>query len=355
MGAWVTGRSMPLRSRTDEELAFGVGSYEWLFLALFFALGGLLMIASGVLGLGVGAGFSGPVGAAVMGGIGVLVPLSIAVLYARREQRRGLDRLEEDVVDRLASLEEQAGELVGLLSGHSRALSRFHERALSSHGFQEEAQDRMEASHERQEARLLALEGRLDGARMEEVHERLSALMARQEALFAFVSEGEGSALGGAVAPAVPPSHGQGAKPSKKPASGPVSTYPVEEVPGVGVDDAKALAKNGVRVTDTLVYADPAVLSRGSGIERGRVEGWMRTAEMMTMVEAVDPAVAKALVGSGVGSLEALAGLEVDELVDALQGHALGASPRSLARRCEAIVEEARCFREEPIPEQASA
>lgn len=345
---------MPSRSRIDEELEVGLGSYEWLFLAMFFALGGVLLIASGVLGLGLGSVFLDPVGAALLGGVAVLVPVSIVLLYATREQRRGLDRLEGDVVDRLASLEEQAGELVASLSGHSRALSRFHERALSSHAFQEEAQDRMEASHERQEARLLALEQRLDEARMEDVHERLSALLARQEALFALVSEGEGSASSEGPAPAWSPSPGGEGEPSMQPASGPVSTYPVEEVPGVGVDDARALARNGVRVTDTLVYADPAVLSKGSGIERGRLEGFMRTAEMMSIVEAVDPEVAKALVGRGVGNLEALAGLEVDELVDALEGCAV-ASGRSLARRCEAILEEARCFREEPISEQASA
>lgn len=346
---------MPSRSRIDEELDFEAGSYEWLFLAMFFALGGVFLIASGVLGLGLGTVFLDPVGAALVGGVVVLVPVSIAFVYARREQRRSLDRLEGDVAARLASLEEQAGELVALLSGHSRVLSRFHERALSSHAFQEEAQDRMEASHERQEARLMALERRLDEARIEDVHERLSALLARQEALFALVSEGEGSPSGEEPAPAWSPSPGGDGEPSMQPASEPVSTYPVEEVPGVGVDDARALARNGVHVTDTLVYADPSVLSKSSGIERERLEGWMRTAEMMSMVEPVDPEVAKAMVERGIGSLEALARLEVDELVDALEGSAVQASGRSLARRCEAILEEARCFREEPISEQASA
>lgn len=350
---WVTRRSMTSRSSMDEEPSDGAEPYELLFLAMFFGLAGVLLVASGAFGLsGLSVVFSHPGVAALAGGVAVLLPVSFVLLYARREHRKSLDRVERAVVERLGSVEAEAAEAVSVLSGHARALSRFHERVLSSHALQEDAQDRLEASHERQEALLLALEQRFEEARLGDADERLNGLLARQEACLARVLELQRSH---GESPRRGPPQRSPSGPSGRPSVKPVSSYPVDAVPGVKADDADALSRRGVRITDTLLYADLAELSRGSGIEKERLQAWRRVAEMMVMVDAIEPAIAEELVERGVDNLGMLVELELDELVEILEGVHPALSDRSLARRGETILEEAKGLHGSGLAEQPAA
>ncbi len=299
--------------------SLGIARPRLLVVAFLFALGviGLAGVAlAGVSSLGMlvsDATLSG-----IVGGLVVLVPASLLFAFTVAKARGSLRELERKVESALEEARSPPMEVLETVSSSTRELSRLHEEGHSSHTLQEQAQDRMEASHERQEAKLLDLEDRL---KQTLTREEVEVWMRRVDQRLDEIHRREGLLLEhlGATGEAV--EHLEGETPHEFLAQDldPASTYRMDEVPGVSSPQARMLEEHGVATTDTFLYADIEEVQGATGLPADRLRSWKHVAEMMVMIDGIGPGTAERLVHAGLGNISALAAADPEELTVALE------------------------------------
>lgn len=319
----------------------GIERPDLLVVAVLFALGVVGLLGLGIAGISsLGMMTSDAALAALVGGLLVLVPSSLALAYLAAHSKN-LDDLEERLEASLARLEENPSQKRTLVSLESSVheLSNLQKQGATSHEYQEQAQDRMEASHERQEAKMLDLENRLEATAtrkevkewMERLEEHLREMRARQTLLL--------KRTGGIPDP----------KPQSSPQdegehgdlTSPTSTYRMADVPGVSRSQAHVLEENGAGSTDTFLHTSVHELHAATEEPLDRLRTWKDIAELMVMIDGIDPRLARRLVDEGIQGVSELAREDPTELGAKLDAPALSEGDPEIL---EKIVGQARRF-----------
>ncbi len=321
----------------------------------------------------------------VLGGLVGLLGIATAILFlTMKGTLRRVDAHENEAARRIGELEEETN-LVRTRSADRGISSQDMEQAISRHedrlatrlGNQEDAFERLNASvqdaleqHKREtEAKLEALEAKIDNAIREEgyatteryfsrqdgfldeVHEEIDQRLSRQEAMVSAILHEQDQVLAALASNGVGRAGDQGSggidREVKRRPLYPVAKYEVTEIPDVSASEARQLRRYGVNLTDTLLHTDIESLAASTGIDEERLERWRATAELMA-IDGIGAKLSARLVDAGIASIDELARLTPDELSGILEEAASSAEDgqqifaRSLPQRTEKIIDQAQ-------------